>query len=80
MSDLESQNLNALKCEICEKDFKSNEGLRKHFNNVHNYSEEHQCNICQKNFKLHAKLILHVKIVHENKKLHKCDVTHVENH
>ena len=41
------------KCEICDKEFKNNNALKKHFNNVHNFVKEHQCNICQKVFKLH---------------------------
>ena len=63
------------KCEICENEFKDNNGLKKHFNFVHNFvkGREHKCNICQKVFKLHCNLTSHVKIAHENKKHHKCD-------
>ena len=63
------------KCEICENEFKNKNGLRQHFNIVHNFVKgcEHQCNICQKTFELHHKLSSHVKIAHENKKFHKCD-------
>ena len=75
MSDLRmfEQTPITMKCEICDKDFKSSNSLRNHFNNDHNYKEEHQCNICQKKFKIHRQLILHEKLVHENKKVHKCD-------
>ena len=58
------------KCEICDKEFKNNQYLRQHFNNVHNLTGEHHCNICQKVFKLQNKLTSHMKIVHENKKYH----------
>ena len=61
------------KCEICDKEFKNINGLRKHFNIVHNFVKEHQCNICQKVFMIHSQLTSHVKIGHENKKHHKCD-------
>ena len=62
------------KCESCEKEFKKNDSLKKHFNFVHNLVKEHQCNICQKLFKVFNQLTLHLKIVHENKKHHKCDI------
>ena len=44
------------KCEICDKEFKSNNGLKKHFNVVHNLEGEHQCNICQKFFNIKSQL------------------------
>ena len=82
------QNQIPLKCEICDKEFKTNNSLRSHFNIVHNFVKKHQCNICQKAFKLHSQLTLHLKITHENKKLHKCDscgksfsrAEHLKNH
>ena len=67
------QNQIPLKCEICDKEFKSNKGLKEHINIVHKLMKEHQCNICQKVFKLQSQLTSHVKIAHENKKYHKCD-------
>ena len=39
---------NIHKCEICDKEFKNNDGLKKHINVVHNFEKEHQCVICQK--------------------------------
>ena len=51
------------KCEICDKEFKSNGCLKQHFRNVHNPEEEHQCNICQKVFRLKSQLELHVKSI-----------------
>ena len=59
---------NTKKCEICDKEFKKNDGLKKHFNIVHNFVKELQCNICQKVFNVQHKLTLHVRTVHENKK------------
>ena len=70
MADLNKSRQDPLKCEICDKDFKSNNGLKNHFNIVHKLMKEHQCNICQKVFKLQTQLNSHVKIVHENKKYH----------
>ena len=65
------QEKNSLKCEICDKEFKSNTGLKNHFNIVHKLMKEHQCNVCEKKFKLHRQIDSHVKIAHENKKYHK---------
>ena len=45
-----------LKCEICDTEFKNNNGLRRHFNIVHKLLKEHQCNICQNAFKLQCQL------------------------
>ena len=67
------QQQNPLKCEICDKEFKSNNGLKTHLNLVHKLMKEHQCNICQAVFKVQRQLNSHVKIAHENKKYHKCD-------
>ena len=72
LNELRQQQKNTLKCEICDKEFKSNNCLKNHFNIVHKLMTELQCNICQKVFKLQAQLTSHVKIVHENKKYHKC--------
>ena len=60
-----------LRCEICDKEFKSSKGLKNHFILVHKLMKEHQCNICQKVFKLQSQLTSHVKIAHGNKKYHK---------
>ena len=73
MAGLNKSRYNPPKCEICDKEFKSNTGLKKHFTIVHKLMKEHQCNICQKVFKLQSQLTLHMKIAHENKKYHICD-------
>ena len=67
------QQQNHLKCEICDKEFRSNNGLKNHLNVFHKLMDEHQCNICQSVFKLQSQLNSHVKIIHENKKYCKCD-------
>ena len=33
-----------IKCEICDKEFKTNHGMKNHFNITHNSENEHQCN------------------------------------
>ena len=67
------QNHISLKCEICDKEFKNNRGLKYHFNMVHNLGKECQCNICQKIFNSQNKLTMHLKSVHANKKDSKCN-------
>ena len=67
------QNQIPLKCEICDKEFKSKSGLKYHFNITHNFEKKHQCNICQKDFNISSQLMLHLKSVHTNKKDFKCD-------
>ena len=69
---------NPIECEICDKEFKSNNGLKNHFNIVHKLMKKYQCNICQSIFKLQCHLNYHMKIAHQNKKYHK--VTHVQRH
>ena len=73
MASLNKFKQNPVKCEICEKEFKSKNSLKNHFNIVHKLLEKHQCNICQKVFSILSQLTKHVKFVHENKKNHKCD-------
>ena len=75
LNKLRQNQQNSLKCEICDKEFKSNKGLKNHLKIVHKLMEKNQCNICQKDFKLHRQLTCHVKIVHGNKKYFKCDYT-----
>ena len=31
---------NPLKCEICDKEFKTNNGLKNHFNRIHNLEKD----------------------------------------
>ena len=76
LDGLRQQQQNPLKCEVCDKEFKSNHGLKNHLNKVHKLMKEHQCNICQSIFKLQSQLTSHVKITHENKKYHKCDTSY----
>ena len=61
------------KCEICDKEFKTYNGLKYHFNITHKLEKILQCNICQKNFNTQSQLTWHTKFVHEDQKNHKCD-------
>ena len=66
MADLDNsrqQQQNPLKCEICDKEFRSNNGLKSHLNLVHKSMKEHQCNICQSVFKLQRQLSSHVNLI-----------------
>ena len=73
LKKLRKHQISLSKCEICEKEFKNNNGLKCHFNFVHSLEKEYQCNICQNAYKLQSQLTFHVTSVHENKKYHKCD-------
>ena len=60
MENLNNQNYNSYlhryeniishKCEICDKEFKSKIGLRKHFSISHGEQKLRKCNVCQKEF------------------------------
>ena len=62
----------SLKCEICDKEYKNNKGLKNHFNIIHNLEKEYCCNICQKIFNVQGELTVHLKSIHANKD-HKCN-------
>ena len=63
-----------IKCEICDKEFKTKNGLKNHFNITHDLQKEHLCNICQKAFNILNQLTTHMKVVHsKNKAYHKCE-------
>ena len=69
------QNQIPFKCEICDKEFKSNNSLIYHFNSTHKMMGEHKCNICQNAFNLQSQLTSHVKNSHGNKmRWHNCDL------
>ena len=62
----------AFKCEICDKEYKYNKGLKNHVNITHNLGKECRCNICQKVFNSQKQLTVHLKSIHANKD-HKCN-------
>ena len=54
------------------KEFKTKNGLKKHFKITHDLEAEHQCNICQKVFNFPSQLSKHMKNFHDGL-YHKCD-------
>ena len=60
------------KCEICDKEFENNDGLKKHVKVVHNFVDENQCNICQKVFKIQSQLTKHMEISHQKSDQNQC--------
>ena len=73
MKNLKKLRKDQIKCEICDKEFKTKNGLKNHFNITHDLEKEHHCNICQKAFNILNQLTTHMKVVHsKNKKYHKC--------
>ena len=50
------------KCEICDKEFKSRNGVHAHFYSIHDEQKGNKCNICEKTFLLRGQLFLHMKI------------------
>ena len=77
LNNLTKQQKNPLKCEICEEEFKSNNGFKKHFNIAHNsvYSgdKNHRCDICGNAFTQAGSLKTHINAVHNGKKDHQCN-------
>ena len=62
------------KCNICDQEYKTKNGLGSHIDRTHNQQKVYQCNICNKSFPIQKKLDLHMKSVHEKKKNHKCNL------
>ena len=56
------ENIISHKCEICEKDFKSKIGLRKHFSVSHGEQKPRKCNVCQKKFLIQSYLSSHITL------------------
>ena len=62
------------KCEICDKEYKTRNGLRLHFVKFHDEQKgQQQCNVCNIKFSCQSKLNSHMKSVHEDKNHHKCN-------
>ena len=56
------------KCETCDKEFKNNNGLKKHFNTVHEGLKNYKCYFCESFFGTPHRLKCHMKRVHEEEK------------
>ena len=62
------------KCDICDKEFQTNNVLKKHLNGIHARMDEiHKCVICNKSFNTELAVTLHNK-THERTKNNKCDL------
>ena len=62
------------KCQLCEKDFSSNEILKSHWKVIHE-NQKNKCEICGKFFKGSAKQVtLHMRDIHEREKKYRCDI------
>ena len=61
------------KCEICEQNYSTKRGLKKHFMASHDQNGKlYYCNICTKSYQNQSSLTLHKKAIHETQKF-KCD-------
>ena len=59
---------------LWQREFRTKNGLKNHFNITHDLQKEHLCNICQKAFNILNQLTTHMKVVHsKNKAYHKCE-------
>ena len=72
------QNQIPFKCEICFKEFRSNNGLHYHFNSAHGKKNDHKCDPCGKTFSTVQSLNMHINAVHNG--LKDKNVTLVERH
>ena len=52
-------------CEICEKNFSSNQYKRKHISIVHGKVKKFKCNVCSKTFGQNYQLKIHTEINHK---------------
>ena len=60
-----------IKCQFCDKYFKSFIGRNSHIQNVH-WSSNVKCDLCDRIVKT-TELKRHMKVIHENKRDYKCD-------
>ena len=62
------------KCEICEKEFSTEQKLKRHFLGVHDQNVKvYSCNICTKSFSKAQTLKQHIHSVHSGHKDYKCE-------
>ena len=63
----------AIACDVCEKQFKSVDHMKRHKQGVHYQSRMFCCQICERTFKRKDHLNSHVE-THEPKNIHRCDL------
>ena len=64
LNELRNQQQNSPKCEICDKEFKSNKDLKRHVNIVHEKKKLFHCEFCNHNFSQQYVLVNHITAVH----------------
>ena len=52
-----------VKCAVCDKEYKTNQSLRKH---LRTHFEQHQCDYCGQTFKHRRLLLNHVSAIHQD--------------
>ena len=59
------------RCQICEKGFRTEQGVKLHMNRIH--EGVIKCNTCRKTFKNESEMKLHMSRVHEHERETKCE-------
>ena len=71
---IHEKNVRAYKCHICEKDLVSNQGLKRHIEQVHEAIKAFNCDLCDAKFTQTVNLKSHIISVHENVRKHECNI------
>ena len=62
------RNIQNPKCEICDKQFKRKDHLKRHIRAVHEKKRPHKCSVCGASFSHKANMKSHIAIVHKEEK------------
>ena len=69
-----NSNKKRYKCNICDANFASKQGMNFHVESFHNGQKPFKCNICDSIFTRKQSMKKHVEAVHEGKKPFKCNI------
>ena len=58
--------INSVKCSMCDKEFKSNNHVKRHIMEVHEKKRPHACSLCDLRFGQKSQLKTHIKGKHKN--------------